>query len=351
MFPHTFEPDDVTVLLERVEPNYLSREERQTLIDQGTHYNELISKEQAPSASEMTLFNDQVLRFGNQMAEMVIQLAKTIAGLESKPVLVSLVRAGTPTGVLLKRCLAMMDVEAPHFSVSIVQGKGFDEVAIEHILSLGYAPSQLIFIDGWTGKGVVRRELSEALKTLSAKHGAFRDELFVLSDIAGVAEHAATREDVLVPSALLSGPLCGLVSRTIYRGSPEAPKIHAAAYLDYMEDMDVSRHFVEVMTLRIKAAMRERSSIGPVMPASEANRQMQAFLDKVSKEWELAGHSRIKPGVGESSRLFLRKKPMLLMVKDECAPAVQHLLELAREKDVPIKVDRHMPYQACTLVR
>lgn len=351
MFPHTFEPNDVTVLLERIEPNYLSREDRQALIDQGTHYNELISKEQAPCASEMKLFHEQVYRFGNQMAEMVIQLAKVIAELEPQPVLVSLVRAGTPTGVLLKRCLAMMDVEAPHFSVSIVQGKGFDEVAIEHILSLGYAPSQLIFVDGWTGKGVVRRELSEALKSLSAKHGAFRDELFVLSDIAGVAEHAATREDVLVPSALLSGPLCGLVSRTIYRGSTDDPKIHAAAYLDYMEDMDVSRHFVEVMTLRIKAEMRERSSFDTVMPASEANREMCAFLSQVSQEWDLGGYNRIKPGIGESSRLFLRKKPMLLMVKDENAPAVQHLLELAREKEVSIKVDPLMPYQACTLVR
>ncbi len=349
MFPHTFEPDDVTVLLERVEPNYIDKAERDQMIASGVHYNELISKEAIPSTEIMELFYEQVSAFGDQMAVMVDALARKIAAVGPAPVLVSLVRAGTPTGILVRHSLANMCIEAPHFSVSIVQGRGFDVVAIDHIIKLGYRPEQLIFIDGWTGKGVVRRELSSALQALGELYGApFRDELFVLSDIAGVAEHAATRADVLIPSALLSGPLCGLVSRTLYRGSQEAPEMHGAAFLDYMAEGDVSRWFISEMTQKIKAAWCA-DALDDAQPASEASAVMQAFLDGVVHDYGVPV-SRIKPGVGESSRLFLRKKPMMLLVKGLDYPEVRHLVEMADTMGVPTEVIADMPYLACTLV-
>ncbi len=349
MFAHTFKEGDVTVLLEQVEPNYLDPAERQSMIAQGVHYNELISKEAMPSESEMALFREQVNANGNAMAVLVNELAKLIASVEDEPVLVSLVRAGTPTGILVKRALARMGKQVPHYSVSIVQGRGLDVVAIEHILEQGVKPSQLIFIDGWTGKGVVRRELSAALQALAPRFGQFRDELFVLSDIAGVAEHAITRDDVLIASAILSGPLCGLVSRTLYQGTTDEPKLHGAAFLDYMQDVDVSQWFIEEMDRR----MQNMNSYNwdRCTPAVQAQQQMAEFLSRTQAEFGLSSPNAIKPGIGESTRLFLRKKPKLLMVSDLSNPQVIHLLSMAEDKGVEVRVIPSMPYAACTLMQ
>lgn len=360
LIEHTFNPNDVEILLAQIEPEYLSEQERQARIEQGQHFNEVLSKEAPPSEANLQLFRKQVFRFGDDMAALVVDLAHKVVQVQREPVLVSLVRAGTPTGVLVKHALALMGVNAPHFSVSIVQGRGFDEQAIKLILERGYRPEQLIFIDGWTGKGVVRRELSHALTKLEGTYGEFTNQLFVLSDIAGVAEHASTRDDVLIPSALLSGPLCGLVSRTLYRPGTE---LHAAARLNYMEDIDVSRWFIYDMIPRIEAVLETRKGLSTpdadeekgvvladIIDAIDAQNAMRKFLDMIMKQYVLVSTNQIKPGVGESSRLFLRKKPLRLIIRNDQDASVQHLIEHARDKGVDIDVRADMPYRACTLM-
>lgn len=354
MFPHSFQPDDVTVLLDPVVPDYLSTEERKALIAAGKHYNELLSREAEPDEFYFKLFQEQVVRLAEPMAclfkrlGLSIIIASTIR--QVSPVLVSLVRAGTPTGVVLRRSLALMGMDAPHYTVSIVQGKGFDVAAIRHILAQGYKPEQLFFIDGWTGKGAVRRELSTALKSLSAELGTFHDELFVLSDIAGVADHAATREDVLIPSALLSGPVSGLISRTLYRGEDEQ-RFHGAAVLDYLAPYDRSLWFVEVMAEAVRALLaKQYATIEYLAPATEAADAMANFMNIAMKRLGVTDPSRIKPGIGEASRLFLRKTPTALIVADPEHPDVKHLLALAHQHSVPVHHWPDIKLKACAVM-
>jgi hypothetical protein len=354
MFPHTYEPADVTVLLERLNPELLSKDERAAKIASGTHYNEVISREEIPPQSFLDLFKAQTERFGDKLAHLFLSLASTVLldaqERDVQPVLVSLVRAGTPTGILLKRTLGFWGVQVPHYTVSIVQGRGFDEVAIETILNSGYKPEQLYFIDGWTGKGVVRNELSFALKKMSARFGQFHDALYVLSDIAGVAEYAATREDCLISSALLSGPISGLVSRSIYQGSPQEPRMHGAAYLDYMESCDLSRYFIDTIARRIKHAIDEgHASIHQVTSQESASLRMQAFYDLVAHRFNINDPQFLKPGIGESTRLFQRKKPVALIVRDTSDPEIGHLLQMAKEQAVPWVVWGDMTLKACAI--
>lgn len=354
MFPHTYAPEDVTVLLERLHPEFLSKDERAARIAAGTHYNEVISREEVPDQAFLDLFKTQTERFGDQLAHLFLSLASQILldaqAREVQPVLVSLVRAGTPTGILLKRTLAFWGVQAPHFTVSIVQGRGFDEVAIESILSQGYKPEQLYFIDGWTGKGVVRNELSFALKKMGDRLGQFHDALYVLSDIAGVAENAATREDCLISSALLSGPISGLVSRSIYQGTPEAPRMHGAAYLEYMEPHDLSRYFVDTIAGYIREAIdRGHTTLHQVTTKESASVRMLEFYQLVASRLDINNPTFLKPGIGESTRLFQRKKPTLLIVRDTEDPEVAHLLAMARAQDVQIEIWEDMSLKACAI--
>lgn len=354
MFPHTYAPNDVTVLLQRLHPEFLSKEDRAARIAAGAHYNEVISREEVPDQAFLELFKAQNERFADKLAGLFLNLASQILvdaqNRDVQPVLVSLVRAGTPTGILLKRTLGFWGVQVPHYTVSIVQGRGFDVVAIETILNAGYKPEQLYFIDGWTGKGVVRAELSFALKKLSARFGNFHDALYVLSDIAGVAEYAATRDDCLITSAMLSGPISGLVSRSIYQGTAEAPRLHGAALLEYMKPHDLSQYFVDTIAARIKNAIDQgNATLHKTLSQGDASVRMMGFYQMVTDRLGINNPALLKPGIGESTRLFQRKRPKLLIIRDTEDPEVAHLLSMAREQDVALEIWEDMALKACTI--
>ena len=59
----------------------------------------------------------------------------------------------------------------------------------------------------------------------------------------------------------------------------------------------------------------------------------------------------IKPGIGEATRVMLRRAPQLLLLRDKNAPAVQHLCRLAAEKNIPIETHISLPYQAAALIK
>ena len=59
----------------------------------------------------------------------------------------------------------------------------------------------------------------------------------------------------------------------------------------------------------------------------------------------------IKPGIGEATRVLLRRVPERLIVRDTNAPDVAHLLLLAQEKAIPVIVEPALPYQAVALIR
>ncbi|UUZ51720.1 hypothetical protein LP420_17195 [Massilia sp. B-10] len=59
----------------------------------------------------------------------------------------------------------------------------------------------------------------------------------------------------------------------------------------------------------------------------------------------------VKPGIGEATRVLLRRSPRLLIVRDRLAPEVAHLLLLAQEKNIPVATDVGLPYHAVSLIR
>jgi hypothetical protein len=72
------------------------------------------------------------------------------------------------------------------------------------------------FIDGWTGKGSVARELAATLHKRDRSHApAPSESLAVLVDPGDCAAISGTAEDFLVPNACLNATVSGLVSRTV----------------------------------------------------------------------------------------------------------------------------------------
>ena len=84
-------------------------------------------------------------------------------------VLASLARAGTPVGILMRRWAEYAHgLDVPHYAVSIVRGRGIDRVALRHLAG-HHDPSAVMFVDGWTGKGAIARELAAALDGIAVR--------------------------------------------------------------------------------------------------------------------------------------------------------------------------------------
>lgn len=357
---HSYARGDVQVLLEQINPVFMTVEEKEAAIQRGVHYSEILSAEKMPEQSYQDLFRQQVETVGPSLAKRFHDLAAVIASTRKKPVIVSLVRGGTPIGVVLKRILSNYGVTVSHFTVSIIRDRGLDLVAIEHILALGHKAEDITFVDGWTGKGVIRKELSESIALLQQKHPKIKDELYVLSDIAGVADYAGTRQDALIPTCLLNATVSGLLSRSVYRQVDGIPQMHGAAYLENLAAGDLSQWFVDRMMAFLEPEMgggllsfigKGRAAIDNVRHSAVVAEEMHQMIRRILLIEGVTDRNMIKPGIGEASRVLLRRVPDLLMLRDETDPAVEHLIHLANARNIRIKVCPDLKIQAVAIIK
>ena len=105
--------------------------------------------------------------YAKPTAEAVGRLAdKIIKKRGREVVLVSLARAGIPIGILVKHYIKKKyGYDVPHYSISIIRGRGIDENAMKYLLS-HYPAEQILFVDGWIGKGADLRGTAKRCGTL-----------------------------------------------------------------------------------------------------------------------------------------------------------------------------------------
>ena len=351
-FSGSYDPTDVTFLLKPVELAPTSLEAKEVLIQSGRrHYSEMISREAPPSPEYQRIFAAAQERNGLRFAQDLLRLAATIAERRSGPLtLVSLARAGTPVGVILTRILRnRYQREVNHYSISIIRDRGIDTQALAWILARHPAAS-LVFLDGWTGKGVIARELAKYLTVFNHdRTEAVPTELFVVADLAGFADYAASFEDYLIPSGILGATISGLVSRSILNYEVLGPDdFHGCLELVELAPYDLSRQFADQITSLALDSLAIPDSLSH--PRAELREQSRAFLAEIARRYQITDQNRIKPGIAEATRVLLRRVPDLLLVRDPADRDVDHALVLARERSVPIEVSPWLPYRAAALI-
>ena len=328
---HTWFPEDVTLHLAPARPRLVSRAEKEALIASGTSYGFLLERENKPSAVQEEAYANSLAR---SIERLGLQLASLAAHLETigQPVtLLSLPRAGLPVGAALQRLLRRAGTDAEHHSLSVIRGVGLDLGALDEVL-LSRDVRSLVFVDGWTGKGSIKATLRASLSGHPAQH----TPLLVLSDPANVAELAATREDVFLPHAALNATVSGLLSRTfVVPGQSE----HAAVAWTHLAHLDRTGAYLNALEA---AALASRPI--PLAPRLPFDPLTQAL--RLAAPYSGGDPHKIKPSVGEATRVFLRRLPRALLVRDPADPEVAHLLELAAGAGVPVHIVPALPYRA-----
>ena len=114
-------------------------------------------------------------------------------------------------------CFYFNQIVAQNFRLQI-QGNNKDSFISLTQIPLTYqtfSDCEIAFIDGWTGKGVIARELEQSVKGFNSKFNSeVSSDLHVLSDPGGFAAVAGTRLDYLLPNAMLNATVSGLISRS-----------------------------------------------------------------------------------------------------------------------------------------
>ena len=183
----SFLEEDVTLLLKDitglVDP--LPTEEREKRIQSGTHYSEMLPIEYRPTEDYIRIYEASLEVFGQNTADAIARVSNKIVSEKGRDVvIVSLARAGTPLGILIRRYIRKKyGFECPHYSISIIRDRGIDRNAVNYILER-HGAECIQFVDGWTGKGAIYKELKKELKSFEG----IQDSLAVLADPAGLTE-------------------------------------------------------------------------------------------------------------------------------------------------------------------
>ena len=342
----TYKEKDVMILLTdisgKVEP--LGTKEREKRIQSGIHYSEMLPLEYQPSEAYLQTYFDGLNRYAEKTAHAVATVAEQIwREKRENTVLVSLARAGTSIGVLIKRYIFFKySAEITHYTISIIRGKGIDNNAMHYILER-HNPEDIQFVDGWTGKGAIQNELNKAME----KYPGVSAGLAVLSDPAHLAEKFGTHEDFLIASSCLNATVSGLLSRTFYRKDIiKEDEFHGALFYKNLLDEDLTYQFIDAVEQHFEKVKLFTNT------EKEPKRTAMQEVEDICKEFDISDINKVKPSIGETTRVLLRRVPWKILVhslQDE--EHLGQIYQLAKEKGVQVIEYPLENYKACGLIQ
>ncbi|MFZ4189598.1 phosphoribosyltransferase [Streptomyces pseudogriseolus] len=355
----SYAPEEVGWLLQDLSDVTLEAptEEREEAIQSGgAHYAESLPVEYQPSEQYQRLFHNALDASAARLAHAVGVVTETVLAERSpRPVLVSLARAGTPVGILMRRWAQHRHgLDLPHYAVSIVRGRGIDANALRW-LAAHHDPRDVVFVDGWTGKGAITRELAQAVEVFEKAEGVtgFDPEIAVLADPGSCVRTYGTREDYLIPSACLNSTVSGLISRTVLRADLVGPDdYHGAKYYRELAGADLSVAFLDAVSARFEEVTEAACAEAKDLLAADRTPTWEgwAAVERISEEYGIHDVNLVKPGVGETTRVLLRRVPWKVLARAGAGADLDHVRLLAEQRGVPVEEVPGLPYTCVGLI-
>lgn len=361
----SYSKKDVIVLLKDLTGNMkpLSTEERERAIQEGVHYSALLPEEKEPTSEYMELYYKALRDKKHSIAMHIGKISEIMYSTrvgQKPPIILSLARAGIPVGILIKRYIKeKYDVECPHYAISIIRDKGIDTNAMEYvynteIVNNNNSVGNIKFVDGWVGKGAINSQLNESvqqLKFISEKWSMLKSDLYVLADCANVTNYTGTREDYLLPTACLNSTVSGLTSRTILNNYIDilSGDFHGAVYFKCFERIDKSVEFIDTISEEFKKVCNITAEKIPCN--GELGIQV---VHRVCKDFSITDYKKVKPGIGETTRVLLRRVPWMVLLNTEVDKNdgdIAHILLLCKQKNIPIQRYDLGAYKVCGIIK
>lgn len=322
-------------------------DKKEELINNGISYSEMITREEPLSDEINGIFERLLAENVDKLALYVGVVAEELfrRGAENT-IIVSLARAGSPIGALLRRYIIdKYNIKVPHYSISIIRGRGIDTNALDYIIE-HHPEGKLCFVDGWTGKGSITKELKKSITAYNnMRRTTISDDLAVLADPAHLSAIAGTRDDICIPNACLNSTVSGLVSRTILNEKYLGPNdFHGAVRYDYLSSADYTNMFLD--TIESHFTFEDK-----IAPSPKGTSNVKSIIKDLAKRFPLADINKVKLSIGESSRALIRRRPYVVLVKHPTNPDLEFILHMAKQREVEILPMDFPDYECITLLR
>ena len=363
----SYKKEDVIILLKDLTDKMteLPAEIREKEIQSGKHYSTMLPMEKEPDKEYMDLYYRSLNKNGEKIAEHIARLSELIMKQYNKkagfPVIISLARAGIPVGILIKRYIKIKyGIDVMHYAISIIRDVGIDNNAMDYIydreISYGNnSVSNFFFVDGWTGKGVIKIQLEDAVKELKKdeKWNGLMDDLYVISDPSNVTDFCGTHEDYLISSSCLNSTVSGLVSRSILNDMVDTKNgdFHGGVYFEKFENIDESNNFINYISHYF-----EKINIADVHPLVKDEEKRGATLALyLCQKYDISDYKKVKPGIGETTRVLLRRVPWKIFInRTVCKKDIEdleHIIYMCNKKRIPIEREELGDYKVCGVIK
>lgn len=193
---------------------------------------------------------------------------------------------------------------------------------------------QIIFVDGWIGKGAIAQELMKSVsfeltKFCECLSYNINPHLYTVSDPGFIesSEFCGTREDFMIPSACLNATVNGLFSRTIRNELIGKDDFDGAVYYPELEEHDLSLKFIDTIMDEVRKSPKFNNISGSYV------------VERIMEDYNVNDRNKIKPGIGETIRVLLRRVPDKILIdpKYEHSNELKPVLRLCDEKSVTIE--------------
>lgn len=325
----------LTDLTDKVDP--ISIEQKRQMEKQGIDVKDIVTDEFPIDEKYYDLCLKNTPMYAKQTAIAVGNLAEQIFSKRSENVvLVSLLRAGTLIGILVKRYLKnKYNINVYHYSISVP--KDVNQNEMKYILSKHKA-KDILFIDSWTGKGTTTnkiRNFAEQIEGLSS-------DLAVLSDAINISSFCGVREDIAIPQAPFNACITGLV------GIPTSSQKYlnkddytGSIYLDYLEKIDITNWYIDLIEENFDYELCNSDNY-------EENPIPFEELDEICMNHKIE-LKELNPGINEAGRALLRRKIKKLLVKDLNDIQILQIKEIAELKGIEVEQYNFKYYRAATI--
>lgn len=307
----------------------------------GKPYN-VLAYEKLPSHSMNLFYYVAMDKYARSTAALVATLAKKVyEKYGNELTLVSIGNSATPVGVLLKRYYEFKyGVTVNHYNISFIRNVGLDITALEYVRRR-HSDKSILFVDGWTGKGLISDQLASQL----VNYQNINKELAVLVDLTGHTSLCATHKDYIIPSACMNSVITGLVSKTFI--DPKDPKnsMHRAIYYYRYESIDNTYGLIDGISRYFKEL--EESELFTDTPVISDHDLLRRLCKKYNKE----SLDNIRPGICESIRGLIKPTPDVLLVNSFVDEDAKYLINVAREKGIPVIKEDLGNYKCCVLTK
>jgi hypothetical protein len=196
----------------------------------------------------------------------------------------------------------------------------------------------------------IARELAAAL----AGRPGFHPGLAVLADPGSCTGTFGTRDDFLIPSACLNSTVSGLVSRTVLNRTLLRPgQYHGAKFYAELAGADVSGVFLDTVSSRFEDVADRVAQDWPRLQRADRTPRWSGRreVDRIGARLGIGDVNLVKPGVGETTRVLLRRIPEVVLARPDRAADLAHIELLAKQRGVAVEYVADLAFSCVGVIR